>query len=58
MDKLQGRADRIAELLAEANRLQSGNGGDIVLQIDGQTFARVTRDQLVKLGKRNAGTGL
>lgn len=32
--------------------------GDIVLQIDGQTFARITRDQLLKLGKRNAGIGL
>jgi hypothetical protein len=35
-----------------------GMGGDIVLQIDGQTFARITRDQLLKHGKRNAGTGL
>jgi TP901 family phage tail tape measure protein len=58
MDKLQSRADRIAELLAEANRLQSGKGGDIVLQVDGQTFARITRDQLRKLGNRNAGTGV
>lgn len=33
-------------------------GGDIVLQVDGQTFARITRDQLLKLGGRNAGTGL
>jgi len=58
MDKLQGRADRIAELLAEANRLQSGQGGDITLVIDGKVLAKVTRDQLVKLGNRNAGTGL
>lgn len=35
-----------------------GGGGDIVLQIDGQTFARITRDQLVKLGKRNVTTGI
>jgi hypothetical protein len=58
MDKLQGRADRIAELLAEANRLQSGKGGDIILQLDGQVLARVTRNELLKLGNRNAGTGL
>jgi hypothetical protein len=35
-----------------------GINGDIVLQVDGQTFARITRDQLRKLGNRNAGTGL
>lgn len=58
MDKLQGRADRIAELLAEANKLQSGNGGDITLMLDGQVLAKVTRNQLLKLGNRNAGTGL
>lgn len=43
------------------NIIPAGNGmgrGDIVLQIDGQTFARITRDQLRKLGNRNAGTGL
>lgn len=35
-----------------------GFGGDIVLQVDGQTFARITRDQLRRFGNRNAGTGL
>lgn len=58
MDKLQAKADRIAELLAEANRLQSGKGGDITLMLDGKVLAKVTRDQLLKLGDRNAGTGL
>ena len=32
-----------------------GGGGDIVFQIDGQTFARITRDQLAKQAKRNTG---
>jgi hypothetical protein len=58
MDRLQERADRIKDLLAEANRLQSGKGGDIILQLDGQVLARVTRNELLKLGARNAGTGL
>lgn len=58
MDRLQNRADRIAELLAEANRLLRGEGGDVVLQIDGQTFARITRDQLLKLGKHNVTAGI
>jgi TP901 family phage tail tape measure protein len=36
----------------------AGVSGDVVLQVDGRTFARITRDQLLKLGNRNAGTGL
>lgn len=35
-----------------------GINGDIVLNVDGKTLARITRDQLVKLGNRNSGTGL
>jgi len=35
-----------------------GINGDIVLQVNGQTLARITRDELRKLGNRNAGTGL
>jgi len=31
-------------------------GGDIVLQIDGQTFARITRDQLLKMRSSRGGT--
>lgn len=58
MDKLVDRADRIKELLAEANRLQSGKGGDINLVLDGQLLAKVTRDQINKLADRNAGSGL
>jgi phage-related protein len=37
---------------------QVGRGGDIVLQINGQTFARIVRDELNKLAGRNAGSGL
>jgi phage-related protein len=37
---------------------QVGRGGDIVLQINGQTFARIIRDELNKLAGRNAGSGL
>ena len=58
MDKLQERADRIKELLAEANRLQSGKGGDIILKLDGKEIARVTRNELLHLGARNGSTGL
>lgn len=32
--------------------------GDIVIQVDGRALARVTRDELRKMGGRNAGTGL
>jgi hypothetical protein len=35
-----------------------GAGGDIVLQISGQTFARITRDEINKLQARNATSGL
>jgi TP901 family phage tail tape measure protein len=35
-----------------------GISGDIVLNVDGQTFARITRDQLLKLQKRNATSGI
>jgi TP901 family phage tail tape measure protein len=35
-----------------------GINGDINLVVDGKVLAKVTRDQLVKLGNRNAGTGL
>jgi phage-related protein len=35
-----------------------GIEGDIVLNVDGQTFARITRDQLLKLQKRNATSGI
>jgi len=35
-----------------------GFTGDIVLQLDGQVLARITRDQLLKLKARNATTGL
>jgi len=43
--------------------IPAGNGGggitgDIVLQLDGQVLARITRDQLLKLKARNATTGL
>jgi hypothetical protein len=44
------------------DKLASGDGvnitGDIVLQLDGQTLARLTRDQLLKLGKHNVTTGI
>jgi phage-related protein len=40
------------------NEMGFGINGDIVLQVSGQTFARITRDELRKLGNRNAGTGL
>jgi TP901 family phage tail tape measure protein len=35
---------------------QGAISGDVILQIDGREFARVSRDQLLKLGSRNAGT--
>jgi len=35
-----------------------GGGGDIILQVDGQTFARISRDQLHRLGRRNVTTGI
>lgn len=43
--------------LNKANQM-AGITGDITLQIDGKTLARITRDELLKLGNRNAGTGL
>lgn len=36
----------------------SGGGGDLVLQIDGQTFARISRDQLLKLKGSRVSLGL
>jgi len=35
-----------------------GGGGDIVLQIDGREFARITRDELHRLGRRNVTAGI
>lgn len=35
-----------------------GINGDIVLNVNGATLARITRDEIRKLGNRNAGTGL
>lgn len=35
-----------------------GINGDITLILDGQVLAKITRNQLLKLGNRNAGTGL
>ncbi len=35
-----------------------GINGDIVLNIDGKTFARITRDELQKLGSRNVTAGI
>jgi hypothetical protein len=42
------------------NEMGFGGGiqGDIVLNVDGQTFARITRNQLLKLEKRNATSGI
>jgi len=35
-----------------------GINGDIVLQVNGATLARITRDELLKLQKRNATSGI
>jgi hypothetical protein len=35
-----------------------GFNGDITLVLDGKVLAKVTRDELLKLGNRNAGTGI
>ena len=40
------------------NIIPSGGGGDVVLQIDGQTFARIARDQLLKLKGSRVNLGL
>src|SRR5262245_54944031 len=45
------------ELFSGVNN-EVGFGGNIVLNVDGQTFARITRDQLLKLQKRNATSGI
>ncbi len=45
------------ETIVPANQ-GSGFTGDIVLQIDGDTIARITRDKLLRLGARNGSTGL
>jgi phage-related minor tail protein len=34
----------------------SGGGGDVVLQLDAQTFARISRDALLKLKASRGGT--
>lgn len=36
----------------------AGGGGVINLQVDGQTFARISRDQILKLSRRNGTSGL
>jgi hypothetical protein len=44
-----------------SNQLGSGDpriAGDVVVKLDSQVLARITRDELLKLGNRNAGTGL
>jgi len=33
-------------------------GGDIVIQVNGQTLARILRDELTKLGRRNVTAGI
>jgi phage-related protein len=35
-----------------------GIHGDIVLQVDGATFARITRNEILKLKKRNGSSGI
>jgi hypothetical protein len=40
------------------NEMGFGGGGDIVLQIDGQEFFRITRDGLHRLGRRNVTAGI
>jgi hypothetical protein len=48
------------EALIPLDRLAAfgGGGGDLILQIDGQTFARIARDQLLKLKEGRVSLGL
>jgi len=55
-DKVGVATEELRAIKQELRHVDQWRGGDINIQVNGQTLAKITRDEINKLANRNAGT--